>query len=78
MRNEINFLRLSGYFSAISFALFNYSGASAAETITYTYDVHGRVVTASHSGSVNNGLNVTYSYNAADNRTNVTTSGSPH
>lgn len=52
--------------------------ASAAETITYTYDVHGRVTGVSHSGSVNNGLNVTYSYDAADNRTNVTTTGSPH
>ncbi|MCW1432414.1 hypothetical protein [Novosphingobium sp. JCM 18896] len=50
--------------------------AHATETITYTYDVHGRVVGVVHSGTVNNGVNVSYSYDAADNRTAVVTSGS--
>lgn len=78
MRKRINLITSSSYIAIISFGLGLSSAALAAETVTYTYDVHGRVVTAAHSGSVNNGLNVTYSYDAADNRTNVTTSGSPH
>lgn len=48
----------------------------ASETITYTYDAKGRVVKAEHSGSVNNGVKAEYSHDKADNRTNVTTTGS--
>jgi uncharacterized protein RhaS with RHS repeats len=50
--------------------------ASAAETITYTYDVHGRLVKVVHGGAVNNGVTATYVYDAADNRTSVTVTGS--
>jgi YD repeat-containing protein len=39
-----------------------------AETITYTYDALGRIVTASYS----NGATVTYTYDAAGNRTTLT------
>ncbi len=49
----------------------------AAETITYSYDANGRVVAVVHSGTVNNGVNTTYGHDAADNRTNVTTTGAP-
>lgn len=49
--------------------------ASASETVTYGYDAKGRLIQVSHTGSVNNGLTATYTYDPADNRTSVTTSG---
>ena len=49
--------------------------AQAAETIVYTYDAKGRLVKVVHSGSVNNGVQTTYTYDKADNRKNVTTTG---
>ena len=52
--------------------------AMAAETITYTYDARGHLLTVAHSGTANNGLQTTYSHDKADNRTNKTTTGSPH
>lgn len=53
-------------------ALLSLAPASAQEAITYTYDVHGRVVQVARSGTVNNGVTASYTYDAADNRTNVT------
>lgn len=49
--------------------------AFAAETISYTYDVFGRVVAVVHSGTVNNALTTTYNHDSADNRTKVKTTG---
>ena len=51
--------------------------ASASETITYTYDAKGRVVKVQHSGSVNNNVVANYSYDKADNRTNLNVTGAP-
>lgn len=51
------------------------SGASASETITYTYDAQGRVVKVVRSGTVNNGETVDYQHDAADNRTVKQTTG---
>ena len=53
------------------------AAAIASETITYTYDNRGRLVKVEHSGNVNNGVQSNYSYNKADNRTKVTTTGAP-
>ena len=53
------------------------SPASATETVTYGYDVFGRLVASAHSGSVNNGLQQSYANDATDNRTGVTVTGSP-
>ena len=44
------------------------TAASAAETITYTYDARGRLVKVSHGGTVNNNLVTTYTYDKANNR----------
>lgn len=55
--------------------LISSSAAWATETITYTYDAQGRLVTVVHSGTVNNGLTTTYTNDAADNRVTVTTTG---
>ncbi len=52
--------------------------ALASETITYTYDAQGRLVTVVHSGTVNNGLQTQYTPDNADNRTRKTTTGSPN
>lgn len=54
------------------------SPARAAETITYSYDARGRLVKVVHTGSVNSGLQTTYSHDKADNRVNKTTTGSPN
>ncbi len=47
--------------------------ALASETITYTYDTHGRVVMVKHTGTVNNNLQTQYTHDQADNRSHVTT-----
>ena len=51
--------------------------ARASETISYSYDARGRLKQVAHSGTVNNGVTTTYSYDKANNRTNKTTTGAP-
>jgi hypothetical protein len=58
--------------------VFAVSATWAAETITYTYDARGRLVTVARSGTANNGVTAQYAYDKADNRTTVSTSGSPN
>ena len=45
--------------------------AVASETITYTYDSRGRLVKVERTGTVNNNVSASYTYDKADNRTNV-------
>jgi uncharacterized protein RhaS with RHS repeats len=52
--------------------------AAANETITYSYDAQGRLVEVERAGTVNNGVDTTYQYDDADNRTSKTTTGSPN
>lgn len=52
--------------------------SSASETVTYTYDAKGRLVKVVHTGTVNNGIQTTYTHDKADNRKNTTTTGSPN
>ena len=47
------------------------AAAMASETINYSYDARGRLVKVARSGSVNNNVIANYSYDKADNRTNV-------
>lgn len=47
--------------------------ASAAETVTYTYDARGRLIKVVHSGTVNNNNQACYKIDKAGNRTNVKT-----
>ncbi|HEX8239745.1 MAG TPA: hypothetical protein VF574_08420 [Allosphingosinicella sp.] len=54
------------------------AAALAAETIVYTYDAKGRLVKIERSGTVNNNVTANYSHDKADNRTNVTVTGSPN
>lgn len=46
--------------------------ASASENVAYSYDERGRLVKVSRSGTVNNGVKACYTYDKADNRSNVT------
>jgi len=50
--------------------------AMASETINYSYDAKGRLVKVERSGTVNNNVTANYSHDKADNRTNVTVTGS--
>lgn len=63
--------------AAISVALCAASSAAiVAETITYTYDAKGRLIRVEHAGSLNSGVRVALTHDAADNRRNVKISGS--
>lgn len=62
------------YFIAAGLALLP-AIAGAAETLAYSYDARGRLVTVQHNGGRNNGLASTYSFDAADNRTRTQTTG---
>ena len=52
------------FFIALLFA----APALASETSGYTYDAHGRLMSATHTGGANDGLVTSISYDAADNR----------
>lgn len=47
----------------------------AGETVNYTYDALGRLVAVAATGTVNNGLSVSTSYDPAGNRSNYTVNG---
>jgi YD repeat-containing protein len=53
------------------------AAAYAGETITYTYDARGRLVKATHTGTINNNVVTNYTYDKADNRNLKNTSGAP-
>lgn len=53
--------------------LFCAASAQASETISYKYDARGRLIQVQHAGTVNNGLQSTYTLDKADNRSNKTT-----
>jgi hypothetical protein len=57
--------------AAISFLATPCSPLFASETITYAYDVHGRLIQVGHAGTVNTGQQSTYTFDATDNRTTV-------
>jgi len=48
--------------------------APASETLSNSYDALGRLTKVGHSGTVNSSTNACYSYDRADNRSNVTVS----
>ena len=52
--------------------------ALSAETITYSYDAKGRVVTVVHTGTANNNLNYAYTYDAVSNRKELKVTNSPN
>ncbi|MBU0832118.1 MAG: hypothetical protein KKH33_07010 [Alphaproteobacteria bacterium] len=56
---------------ALMLAVFCTTPAVANETQTYKYDALGRLVKSQHSGSINNGVQTTYTYDRAGNRSHV-------
>lgn len=62
----------------VGFAIVAAVNAHAQETTTYTYDAKGRVVTVARSGGPANGTTTNYTYDPADNRSNVTVANSPN
>jgi hypothetical protein len=68
--------RAAGVFLAAASVASLPAAALAAETITYTYDVKGRLIKVERSGTVNNNVKAEYRHDKADNRTNVTVTGS--
>lgn len=60
---------------AAAAGLFGAAPALAGETITYTYDARGRLVAVDHDGGPSDDVRTTYTYDQADNRTNVTVTG---
>jgi YD repeat-containing protein len=56
---------------ALSIAVVTAAAATASETINYTYDARGQLVQVKHSGTVNNNVSANYTYDKANNRTNL-------
>lgn len=54
------------------------TAATAAETVTYSYDAKGRLVKVVRSGSINNGVTADYTHDKADNRQTLVITGSPN
>lgn len=65
-------LKRSLKYTVSAIGLLGAIGVQAAETITYTYDAQGRLTNVAHSGTINNNVQSTYTFDNADNRTNVT------
>jgi hypothetical protein len=57
-------------------AAFLPAAAHAASTTTYTYDALGRLTNASTTGTVNNGAQMSTTYDPADNRVTYQVTGS--
>jgi YD repeat-containing protein len=53
------------------FAVATWSGAAAAETVSYSYDAKGRLITVQRSGGPAAGLTTQYALDKADNRSRV-------
>lgn len=51
------------------------SPAQAGERLSYSYDSRGRLVQVKRCGTINRGVQSSYAYDPADNRSNVTVSG---
>ena len=51
--------------------------ASAAETVSYSYDAKGRLTQVAHAGGPVDGQISTYRFDAADNRTQAEVAGAP-
>lgn len=53
------------------------SVAHGQETVTYSYDVHGRLIATTTANGPNNGAQVAYTLDKADNRKTLTVADAP-
>jgi YD repeat-containing protein len=60
---------------ALGTACFTQQEVHAAETVAYTYDALGRLRVAAHAGSINNGVRVSFDFDAAGNRRSMMVTG---
>lgn len=63
--------RLEKLLISVVIAALSGVAAAASETINYSYDARGRLVQVKHSGTVNNNVSANYSFDKANNRTNL-------
>lgn len=70
-------MRKSTFLCAIAFAAVS-TVSLATETLTYTYDAKGRLIKVVRTGTVNNNVQSQYTHDKANNRKNVTVTGSPN
>lgn len=61
--------------AAVALLLAGTAPIAAAETISYTYDARGRLIRVNHAGSVNDGVQTSYTLDKDDNRLNKTVTG---
>jgi YD repeat-containing protein len=66
-----------GGYSPTASATTQGSSGPPNETISYQYDALGRLISTSRAGTVNNGEQAQYQYDANGNRTNVTVNAAP-
>lgn len=77
MRDRHTKLATAAAIAAVAMGALAAGIATASETITYTYDAKGRLVSVAHSGSVNNNVVSNYAFDHADNRTIQNVTGAP-
>ncbi len=58
-------------------AMMTTSAALAQETITYSYDAQGRLIGSTTTNGPNNGTQVSYTLDKADNRKTLTVADAP-
>jgi hypothetical protein len=61
---------------AVMLSVFGTTPALSAESISYTYDILGRVIMVRYIGGTHDGLQITYSYDVMGNRTVLAVTGS--
>ena len=70
--------QVSVLLAVIVFGALVAGAAIGTETVTYTYDARGRVKSVVRTGTVNNNVQTTYTYDKANSRKTKNTSGSPN
>jgi YD repeat-containing protein len=68
----------NAFLAILAFPLLVGTTLHAAETISYTYDAKGRLTKVVRTGTVNNNIQAQYTHDKANNRKNVTVTGSPN
>lgn len=69
-------MKRSIHLCAVMYVLSCAPPAFASETVVYRYDARGRLIKIERNGTVNNGVQTSYTQDKATNRKNVITTGS--
>lgn len=60
--------------AALAIGVLAAASSMANEVVKYAYDARGRVIQVVHTGDVNNGVTVNYTYDEGENRRQVNVS----